>query len=108
MTLFSRKFARPVTWENKVHANISRGSIIVQEMNNRKNKVTRKISVLQHLRYQGVELLITYQNLQNLYSKGLETVSFGIVTNKDFDIFQLSEITEHGTFTIVSYWPFSQ
>ena len=27
---------------------------------------------------------------------------FVIVTNKDFEIFQLSEMTEHGTFTIVS------
>ena len=39
-TLFSRKFARPVTRENKVHVNISRVSIIVQEMNNRENKVS--------------------------------------------------------------------
>ena len=38
-TLFSRKFARPVTRENKVHANISHVSIRVQEMNNRENKV---------------------------------------------------------------------
>ena len=61
-TLFSRKFSRPVTRENKVHANISYLSTIVQEMNNhenkvswinpkswaRENKVTRKISVLQY------------------------------------------------------------
>ena len=39
-SLFSRKFARPVTRENKVHANISHVSIIVQEMNNRENKVS--------------------------------------------------------------------
>ena len=32
-TLFSRKFARPVTHEDKVHAKISHVSIIVQEMN---------------------------------------------------------------------------
>ena len=58
-TLFSRKFVRPVTRQNKVHANISHVSIIVQEMNNhenkvswinpkswaRENKVTRKINV---------------------------------------------------------------
>ena len=30
-------------------------------------------------------------------------VTFDIVTNKDFEIFQLSEMTEHGIFTIVSY-----
>ena len=48
-TLFSREFTRPVTHENKVHANISHVSIIVQEMNNRENKVTQKISVLQYL-----------------------------------------------------------
>ena len=40
-TLFSRKFSRPVTRENKVHANISHVSIIVQEMNNRENKVNK-------------------------------------------------------------------
>ena len=40
MTLFSRKFARPVTRENKVLANISYVSIIVQEMTNRENKVS--------------------------------------------------------------------
>ena len=39
-TLFSRKFARPVTRENKVNANISLVSIIVKEMNNRENKVS--------------------------------------------------------------------
>ena len=39
-TLFSRKFARPVTREIKVHANISHISIIVQEMNYRENKVS--------------------------------------------------------------------
>ena len=39
-TLFSRKFARPVTHENKVHANISHVSITVQEMNNRENEVS--------------------------------------------------------------------
>ena len=31
-TLFSRKFARPVTRENKFHTNISHVSIIVQEI----------------------------------------------------------------------------
>ena len=60
-TLFSRKFARPMTRKNKVRANIFHVSIIVQEMNNRENKVlwinpkswsrenkvTRKKSVLQ-------------------------------------------------------------
>ena len=40
MTLFSRKFARSVTRENKVHANISHVSIIVREINNRENKVS--------------------------------------------------------------------
>ena len=64
ITLFSRKFARPVIRENKVHANISHVSIIVQEVNNRENKVswinpkswarenkvTGKISVLQYVR----------------------------------------------------------
>ena len=39
-TLFSRNFARPATGENKVHANISHVSIIVQEMNNCENKVS--------------------------------------------------------------------
>ena len=29
-------------------------------------------------------------------------VTFDIVTNKDFEIFTLSEMTEHGIFTIVS------
>ena len=29
-------------------------------------------------------------------------VNFDIATNKDFEIFQLSEITEHGNFTIAS------
>ena len=39
-TLYSREFGRPVTRENKVQANISHVSIIVQEMNNRENKVS--------------------------------------------------------------------
>ena len=30
-------------------------------------------------------------------------MTFDIVTNKDFEIFQLSEMTGHGIFTIVSY-----
>ena len=30
-------------------------------------------------------------------------VTFDIVTNKDFAIFKLSEITDHGIFTIVLY-----
>ena len=43
-----------------------------------------------------------FEILHKIWTLWSFIVTFDIVTNKDFEIFQLSEMTEHGTFTIVS------